>query len=387
MSYFYVPKNYTNLSNNFIFEPRKNESESENQTLTTYESKIEKLKFENKLIWNIYKEEYFYYKKVFNVIFENNDKSITTFNAIHRSFYIILELNNIFNFMEKYNDTPQIDTFHFSKSQSGVVQYLNSKRNQMNDRHVCIYCDEWEKNTDYLRKHHNLYFDSCISYNFISTDAVNYFNTHYSRKFDLITFLANEELDDLKKTLPLLSEKDYIIVKIIYSLIIQKKGGTLIFSIPDLFDETYYELLYILSSCYNKVVITKPVLVENTNNRKIIICSNYNERYNESELLNFAHVIINNILTRKVNTNITHLLDSMIPSFFLNKLREINIIMFQQTINATLSVINMKSSTNIREKLEKLNKKSLQKSVFWCVQNNFEYDTSVLEKYDSFISR
>ena len=59
-----------------------------------------------------------------------------------------------------------------------------------------------------------------------------------------------------------------------------------------------------------------------------------------------------------------HLISNPIPSFFLNKLFEINIIMFQQTIDVTLSVINLKNNENIKEQLDKLGKKSIQKVCF-----------------------
>ena len=59
--------------------------------------------------------------------------------------------------------------------------------------------------------------------------------------------------------------------------------------------------------------------------------------------------------------------------------------MFQQTIDATLSVINLRSHTNIDEQIEKLDKKSIQKSMSWCIQNNFDYDHSLAENIEEYI--
>jgi putative IMPACT (imprinted ancient) family translation regulator len=39
----------------------------------------------------------------------------------------------------------------------------------------------------------------------------------------------------------------------------------------------------------------------------------------------------------------------------------------------------LKNNENIKEQLEKLGKRSIQKSMFWCVQNNFDYDEKVIE--------
>ena len=164
-----------------------------------------------------------------------------------------------------------------------------------------------------------------------------------------------------------------------------KKMGTLIFTIPELLDQTYCEALYLVSSCFNKVVITKPVLIENTSNRKIVICSEFIENYDNYILTTIAGNLINSIKLKTTPNVRIKILDIHIPSFFLNKISEINVIMFQQTIDATLSVINLRSHTNIHEQIEKLDKKTIQKSMAWCIQNNFDYDHSLAEKIEEYI--
>ena len=384
MSYFYIPKNYTNLSNQLICKEYFIKDSEYNQTLNHYDNKINNIIKKNQVIWNIYKDEYFYYKNVFCIYNKKHESCVTKFNAINKTFYIIWELNNIFNFMDNYKLNKSLKSFHFSKCQPGIIQYLNYKRKNLCDTHMGIYGDEWIKNTKYLSENNNIKFNEFISYNFINNDSLEYFTEHYSKQFDIITFLSNNEISEIKTTIPNIKEKDIIILKVFYSLILQKKGGTLIFSIPDLFDETYYELLYIISSCYKKVVITKPVLIENTSKRKIVICSEYIENYDLCCLINFSKKIIKCIRNKKENMSY-HLISNPIPSFFLNKLFEINIIMFQQTIDATLSVINLKNNENIKEQLEKLGKRSVQKSMFWCIQNNFDYDEKVIECIDEII--
>lgn len=378
MSYFYIPKNYTNLSNELLCKEYVINNIENNQTLNYYEKKIDNIIKTNQVVWNIYEDEYFYYKNVFNIYNKKRNTCVTKFNAINTSFFVSWELNNIFSFMDIYKLINGLKTFHFSKCQTGIIQFLNHKRKNLDDTHMGIYGDEWIKNANYLNENNNINFNEFISYNFINNDSLEYFTQHYSKTFDIITFLSNNEISEIKTTIPNIKEKDIIIIKIFYSLIIQKKRGTLIFSIPELLDETYYELLYILSSCYKKIVITKPVLIENTNKKKIVICSEYIENYDICCLINFSKKIIKCIRNKKENMSY-HLISNPIPSFFLNKLFEINIIMFQQTIDATLSVINLKNNENIKEQLEKLGKRSIQKSMFWCVQNNFDYDEKVIE--------
>ena len=384
MSYFYIPRNYTNISSNLKCVESNRGYVCDSQTLYIHESRINNIINNNKSTWDIYKEEYFHYKNVFNVTHEPVKSCVTKFGAIHRSFYIIWELNNIFNFIDTYKTRRSIDTFHLSKCQTGIIQFLNSRRNGTTDTHMGIYSDEWRKNSDYLINHKNICFNEYISYNFMNHDTLNYLAGNYGRRFNLITFLSNDEVGELRTGIPFLREKDIIITKIIYSIILQKKGGTLIFSVPDIFDETYYEIMYILSSCYEKVIITKPVLIENITNKKMVICSEYIDNYDQSTLINFAHTVVEGTRNRGEGDTLIRLLDCKISSYFLNKLFEIDAIMFQQTIDATLSVINLKNNDDINGHLDKLKRKSIQKSMFWCIHNHFDYDHCVT---DSIIGR
>ena len=377
MSYFYIPKNYTNLSPSFVCVDASTTDTEDNQTLKVYQSRIETLREKNEFVWAAYRDEYFYYRRVFNIVCDTTPRCLTKFGAIHKSFYVMWELNNIFKFMDTYKTVRRIDTFHFSKCQPGIIQFMNTRRPDSADEHVGIYGDEWRKNTDYLRKHDNIVFNENISYNIVNQDTLNYFCGKYIQRFDMITFLSNDEARDPNPTIPNLTDKDIITIKTIYSLLMQKKGGTLIFSIPEIFDDAYYEILYLVSSCYNKVIVTKPVLIENTNNRKVVICSEYADNYDPYTLINLASNVINKVRERQTTDVRVKIVDCQIPSFFLNKLYEINVIMFQQMIDATMSVINLKGAVNIGEQLEKLNKRTTQKSMFWCIQNNFDYDNGV----------
>lgn len=383
MSYFYIPKNYSNLSTNIICTLQEDNNKS--YSIANYYKKIEDMKKKYISTWKIHKDKYFYYKKVFNLKKDNHKLAITRFDAINKTFYVFWELNNIFNFMDIYNNILVLNTFHFSKCQPGIIQFLNHKRCNNTDYHLGIYGDEWRKNNEYLGIHKNIFFNEYVSYNFINHETLTYLTNNYIKKFDIITFLSNDECKELKTGIPNLMEKDVIMIKIIYSLIMLKRGGSLIFLIPELIDQTYCEALYFLSSCFNKVVITKPVLIENTTNRKIVICSEFIENYDTYILTTIAGNLINSIKLKSSPSVSLRLLDFQLPGFFLNKISEINVIMFQQTIDATLSVINLRSHNNLVEQLDKLDKKSIQKSMLWCIQNNFDYDHSLAEKIEEYI--
>lgn len=390
MSYFYIPKNYSYINpEHFSVYSISSNTNNSTTTIHYYNKKLEKMRKKYASIWNLYNEYYFYYRNIININNSNknkkndkNDKknnSITKFIALNRSFYVIWELNNIYDFLEKYKLISNLHCFHFSMCQTGIIQYLNIKRLSNNDKHNGIYSEEWRKNHNYLSINDNIVFDEYISYNILNEDMLMYCANKYNGHYDIITFLCNNEINMINVTLPCIKENDLIIMKIMYSLIIQKKGGTLIFSINGLIDRSLMDIFYLLSSCYNKIIITKPLLIKNTDNEKIVICSNYLSNYEPHFLYSLASNVLNVTKNKIKKDNNIKFLNIDIPSFFLNKLSEINNIMFQQMVDTTLSVINLKNAENIKEQLEKLKKRGIQKSLNWCIQNNFDYDKNIMD--------
>ena len=63
--------------------------------------------------------------------------------------------------------------------------------------------------------------------------------------------------------------------QVCYALCIQKPGGSFILKIFDCFMEHTIDILYILSSFYEKVYITKPHTSRYANSEKYIVCKNF----------------------------------------------------------------------------------------------------------------
>jgi hypothetical protein len=60
------------------------------------------------------------------------------------------------------------------------------------------------------------------------------------------------------------------------------------------------------------------------------------------------------------------LINNEIPSYFLNKINDINIIIGQQQLEAFDKIINMLNNKNKHDKVEIIKKANIQKSVGWC---------------------
>ena len=73
-----------------------------------------------------------------------------------------------------------------------------------------------------------------------------------------------------------------------------------------------------------------------------------------------------NFLQRYNTGNISSLINNEIPSYFLNKINDINIIIGQQQLEAFDKIINMLNNKNKHDKVELVKKANIQKSVGWC---------------------
>jgi hypothetical protein len=146
----------------------------------------------------------------------------------------------------------------------------------------------------------------------------------------------------------------------------QMYNGSSIIKIDNIFHKPVVDILYILSSLYEKVYVLKPNTSNITTFDKYIICKNF--QYDESKArflkLNYFRLLI--FLKKLENRHIESVLDFDIPYYFTMKLEDMNIIIGQQQIDSLDLIINILKNKNRDEKIETIKKSNIQKSVSWC---------------------
>jgi hypothetical protein len=214
----------------------------------------------------------------------------------------------------------------------------------------------------------------------------NYHDNHlYTENFNIDNTLFNEIKFDFLfyETTP----SSYFISLIKIIIIIfrnQKSGGTSIIKIADVFHKPVIDVLYLLSSLYEKVYITKP----NTNNivtfDRYIVCKNflYDEQSNNYLKVNYLKLII--FLKKLEDKSIISILDFDIPYYFKNKIDDMNIIIGQQQIEALDQIITIYKNKNKDDKIEYIKKGNIQKSVSWCEKYKIPFNI-LYEKTNMFL--
>ncbi len=379
MTYYLLPKLYVKLTPNILdLSITDNEIEQFgiNKSLQNYLNLIKKkidLVSDN---WDIYKKYTNPYEYIHSIISPIYKFSISKLKPLSRSFYKMIEIINIFLIFDDFGDS--ITSFHLAEGPGGFIEAFTYIRNNLTDKYygLTLISEDnnnipaWRKSKNFINKHPNINIEYGIDKtgNLMNKENLLYCLQKYKNSINIITgdggfdFSTNFNKQEQNSI-------NLIFAQISYALAMQKKGGTFILKVFDIFTYASLDLIYILSLSYNKVYISKPNSSRFANSEKYIICKDF--KLDDStdiviKLSNYLDKLDNNIFIKRfLNVDISYL--------YKNKLQEINAIYGQQqieNINNTFALID----SNTYEKLENLKKNNIQKCNLWCSKYNIPYN-------------
>ena len=259
-------------------------------------------------------------------------------------FYDFLEVSITLNIFEQYKN-KNITSLHLTNNNIDSIDCFEMLRENYNDE--------------------ILYYDT-IDDEIISSIG--------EKRFDFIFFETN------------LSDYNSYIISLIQCLMLisrnQQRAGTCVIKMDNLFHKPIVDVLYILSSLYEKVYILKPNTSNITTFDKYIICKNFH--FDEDKIryfkLNYYKLIV--FLKKLENRHIESILDFDIPYYFTIKLEDMNIIIGQQQIDSLNLIMSILKNKNKEEKIDTIKKSNIQKSVSWCEKykipfNKFSEKTNI----------
>jgi hypothetical protein len=189
------------------------------------------------------------------------------------------------------------------------------------------------------------------------------------------TFVTNPVTEKLDLIICEFNEMDYNNVHnciqnvvLVLLLIIQNQAnqGTCIIKLNNIFYKAIIDVLFILSSIYDKVYLIKPSTSNITTGERYIICKSFNK--DKLEQSNLVTEVNNNIIPSMkesimYNKCIKGLLDNEIPYYFLTKIEESNAIIGQQQLEAYDQIINIFKNKNRDEKIEHLKRNHIHSTL------------------------
>ena len=285
----------------------------------------------------------------------NTDASRKQYDEI-KSKYSFTDLLNLKISDDIYHPKTYFAFIEISK----ICKIFNSSH--LTTMHIADSCDYLDALYQLRGNHDNYIF---LSENTIQNTESSYL-THentkeldslshkYASKIDLISI----NYDDIKSTV-----KFFLL-----ALLFQNTNGNMIIKIKRLNNHISKEIIYILMSLYNNVLIIKPKIVNSVNEYKYIVATQKMVSIGKySQYIMRLFNILNNL---SCNQHINHILKIDIPQILVNKIDECELIMSENTLNTHMKILNSIHVNNIN--LKSLEKKNESETNNWLRENFIE---------------
>jgi len=253
--------------------------------------------------------------------------SVSKLKSKTNLFYDFLEISSIFNIFDQYN-SQKIKTLHLTFNNIDTIECFEMIRENCKDE--------------------------IVYYNEINEETIKLIS---DTKFHFLFFETKGG-----------SLNQYIISLIEILMIIfknQSYDGSCVIKISDIFYKPIVDILYILSSLYNKTYILKPNTCNVTTFDKYIVCKNFKNQ-DKNINLKFNYFKLQLFLKNLKDKNIESIIDFEIPYYFTIKLDDMNIIFGQQQLEFLNLIINILKNKNKEDKFEIMKKSNILKSISWC---------------------
>ena len=256
-------------------------------------------------------------------------------------FFELLELFQLFNIADILNSKIQIT--QISPNHTSINSALNIMRE----------CNEY----DVLCED----FDYDRLYNLFITNK-------FDKKIDLLVCEMKQcDYNDTSKYI-----RNLLLIFIIITKY-QAQQGICIIKIENVFYKPIIDIIYLLSSFYDSVILVKPVISNITKGERYIICKTF--KYSVINSTKLSSNIDVKILPFINEPCICSIINNDIPYYMLTKLEESNAIIGQQQLESYDQIINVFKNKNWEEKIENLKRHYLQKYTNWCEKNQFLHKT------------
>jgi hypothetical protein len=288
-------------------------------------------------------------------------------------FFELMEIFQMFNINDILATKHKINIAHLTPNHTSTTYLLNMLREENND---FIIVEDFDYNKLYTK---------FITNKFVINNPVinNPVTNNNETKLDLIIF-EFPKCDYANTT--------QYIHNMLLSLIIitkyQANLGTCIIKIDNIFYKAIIDIIFLLSSFYDKILLIKPIISNITKGERFIVCKSFNCHIVENS--NIRNKIDEQILTKLNDSGtddkgISSLINDEIPYYFLNKLEESNAVIGQQQLESYDQIINIFKNKNRDEKIENLKRQHIQKCIQWCEKNQLPHN-KFIDKVNIFLT-
>jgi len=278
----------------------------------------------------------------------NSNFSVSKLKSQKENFYDFYEIIKTIYLFENFYK-KNISILNISPNTDAINQCIQLVREHLNDEIS--------------------YYSSFDSYSYSSSSKET------EKNFDFIFYELNKEKYQ--------NDNDYIIglIQIVILLLkTQKQGGFCIIKINTIFLKPVLDIIYFISSLYQKTYIMKPTVNNMATFHKYLICKNFIEdsfskpSYCEKFIYYLEKFKVHQEKNMKMPIYISSIIDSSLPCYFVSKINDINIILGQQQLDAIHQMILFFKNKN-KDKMNQLIKMHIYKSIKWCEKFKIPYNS------------
>jgi hypothetical protein len=267
--------------------------------------------------------------------------SVSKLKPYSQTFYVFMEMMQMFNLLDIF-ENQNIRTLHYGKNAASVIEYLNMLREDSDDIH-----ESFPEVGD-IHDLYNVNCAECLSY---EMDASQY-------------------VDSFRKVLAHLLKS-------------QCSHGVAIIHIQDIFYRPIVEILFVLTTLYEKVYIIKPNNSDILESDRYIVCKNF--ILNNKRFALYDRYVQQLMQPLTPGTQLSSLLRNELPYYFLCKIEESNIIIGHQQLESLHQLLSLYRNKNREDKIESIKKGNIQKCIQWCEKFKIPYN-KFTDKINIFLS-
>ena len=276
-----------------------------------------------------------------------------------------------------------VRSFHLAEGPGGFIEAFSGVRKCSQDLYVGMtILDEnndpnipaWKKTEHFLRQNKNVFIEKGATGtgNILAIENLEYCRKKYGSSMDLITADGGFDFSlDFNQQEIIISRLLY--AQMTFAILLQRQGGCFILKIFDAFMQHSIDILFILSSFYEKTYIIKPQTSRYANSEKYVVCKNFLFSSVDSH-----YPILHRTFEKMMASPekyVHRFMTIPIPLHFVTRLEEYNAIFGQQQIENIHYTISLIKNKNRQDKIENLIKTNVQKCIAWCIKYNVPFFT------------
>jgi hypothetical protein len=293
-----------------------------------------------------------------NIINIDSHDNICIYKPVSNLYFKLIELTQSVRFNFKDYAPNDFVMFSLGENPYHAIEPISNLRTNTNDKYYEISTSKIETSVDWVLK-------PDIPYAFETPEFLRDISEKYKNTANLVF------CEDGNSLTPEFIKNEQLFFKITTAVCIQAKGGCLIMKLTDCFHKTTTDIVYILSSMYEKTYILKPSISQQSNSERFLVCYNFLFSNYKDYSVPFERAL-EKIYKKQTNETVSSFLsNSQIPVFFKTKIEECNAIIGQQQLETIHNIFGFIENKSVCEYNRKAN---IKKCILWCEKYGFEHN-------------